>query len=166
MVVIRNGKDCVVSVHGLLVGDILKIAAGDQLPADCVLIAGTRVIVDESSQTGENRDIEKHPLELHESPAAAANPFLISGTMIKDGKGTAVVACVGKNSRMGRIQNMLARDGGDEATPLERKLERIAKGAGFYIKNHICRNWIDWVNTGCSELCSTPGVDVLRLFAI
>ena len=124
IVVIRGGKDVAISVHSLLVGDILKINAGDQLPADCILLAGSKVFADESSQTGETRDIDKHPLDLNAQ--TAVNPFLISGTMLKEGKGVAVVVCVGSSTRMGRIREMMEEE--DEMTPLQRKLERIANG--------------------------------------
>ena len=126
VVVVRNGKDVAISVHALLVGDILRINAGDQLPADCVVLNGMKLFADESSQTGETRDIEKEPLDLNAQ--SAVNPFLISGTMVKDGKGTAVVASVGSNTRMGRIRGMMEEE--DEMTPLQRKLERIANGIG------------------------------------
>jgi len=126
VVVVRDGRDVAISVHGLLVGDILRIGAGDQLPADCILLNGQKVSADESSQTGETHDIEKEPLDLNAQ--TAINPFLISGTMVKDGKGTAVVVSVGPNTRMGRIRGMMEEE--DELTPLQRKLERIANGIG------------------------------------
>ncbi len=124
VVVIRDGKNTDISVHDLVVGDILMVTAGDQMPADCILLAGSKVSVDESSQTGETRDIDKRPLDM--SAQTAVNPFLISGTMIKDGKGVALVACVGENTRMGRIRGMMEEE--EDVTPLQRKLERIADG--------------------------------------
>jgi P-type Ca2+ transporter type 2C len=129
IVVIRDGKDTALSVHNLVVGDILKINAGDQMPADCVLLSGSKVTADESSQTGETKDIEKHPLELNAQ--AMVNPFLISGTMLKEGKGTAVVVCIGDNTRMGRIRGMMDEE--EEMTPLQRKLERIANGTRSFL---------------------------------
>jgi len=126
VVVIRNGRDVAISVHSLLVGDIIKINAGDQIPADCVLLNGTKLSMDESSQTGETREVEKEPFEA-ENPAEV-NPFLISGTMVKDGRGLAVVICVGEHTRMGQIQQMLGDS--DEMTPLQQKLDRIANGIG------------------------------------
>eukprot|EP00826_Nyctotherus_ovalis_P045830 TRINITY_DN5107_c0_g1_i5.p2 TRINITY_DN5107_c0_g1~~TRINITY_DN5107_c0_g1_i5.p2 ORF type:complete len:228 (-),score=71.62 TRINITY_DN5107_c0_g1_i5:79-762(-) len=127
VMVIRDGQDKAISVHDLLAGDILKINAGDQIPADCIILSGTKVSVDESSQTGETKDIKKQPIDStsEEKP----NPFLISGTMVKEGKGVAVVACVGDNTRMGRLREMLNQE--EELTPLQRKLERIANGIGI-----------------------------------
>ena len=126
VMVIRDNKDKAISIHSLLVGDILKINAGDQIPADCILLSGSKISADESSQTGETEDIKKRPIDSmgEDTP----NPFLISGTMIKEGKGIAVVVCVGPNTRMGRLREMLNQE--EELTPLQRKLERIANGIG------------------------------------
>jgi Ca2+-transporting ATPase len=123
IVVIRDSKDTSISVHNLLAGDILKINGGEQIPADCILLAGTKFSVDESSQTGETNDIEKHPLL---DSGSSANPFLISGTLVKEGSGVAVVVCVGDYTRMGRLREMMDEE--EELTPLQRKLERIADG--------------------------------------
>ena len=124
VVVIRDSKDTSISVHSLLVGDILKINAGEQIPADCILLSGNKISVDESSQTGETNDIEKHPMNMEAQ--FSGNPFLISGTLIKDGSGVAVVVCVGDYTRMGRLREMMEEE--EELTPLQRKLERIADG--------------------------------------
>lgn len=126
VVVIRDGRDVALSVHSLLVGDIIRINAGDQIPADCILLSGTKLSMDESSQTGETHEVEKEPFDI-DNPAEV-NPFLISGTMVKDGRGTAVVVCVGEHTRMGQIQQMLSDS--DEMTPLQQKLDRIANGIG------------------------------------
>jgi P-type E1-E2 ATPase len=124
VVVIRDEKDTSISVHKLLVGDILKISSGDQIPADCILISGNKVTIDESSQTGETMEVDKHPLTMDaQNPD---NPFLISGTLVKEGSGYAVVVCVGRNTRMGRIRETLEEE--EDLTPLQRKLESIADG--------------------------------------
>lgn len=124
IVVIRDSKDTSISVHNLLVGDILKINGGDQIPADCILLSGTKFSVDESSQTGETNDIEKHPMNMEAQ--FSGNPFLIGGTLVKEGSGVAVVVCVGDFTRMGRLREMMEEE--EELTPLQRKLERIADG--------------------------------------
>jgi len=127
VVVIRDRRDVAIPIHLLLVGDIVKINAGDQVPADCIYLSGNKLTVDESSQTGETRDVEKEPFEV-ENPAEV-NPFLISGTMVQDGRGLAMVVCVGENTRMGQIQQMMGES--DEMTPLQQKLNRIANGIGI-----------------------------------
>jgi magnesium-transporting ATPase (P-type) len=126
VIVIRDGGEVAISVHSLLVGDIIKVNAGDQIPADCIYLSGSKLAVDESSQTGETKDVEKEPLEIEN--LLPVNPFLISGTMVQDGRGLAVVVCVGENTRMGQIQQMMGDS--DEMTPLQQKLNRIANNIG------------------------------------
>ena len=147
VVVLRDGKDTVISVHRILAGDILRINAGDQVAADCVLLTGSKISTDESSQTGETRDIRKSPLDLN--AVEGVNPFLISGTMVKEGKGTAVIVCVGENTRMGRIRGMMEEE--DEMTPLQRKLERIANGKRMH--KTLNRNWTHGIGCCLHNCC-------------
>lgn len=116
----RNGSIKTKSVRKLLVGDVMFVNQGDKLPVDCIQLSGTALMVDESSQTGESRDIEKSPLRL---PTDAVNPFLLSGSIIKEGKGEVLVCAVGKNTRMGRIQDKLEEE--PDPTPLQIKLQSI-----------------------------------------
>lgn len=49
----REGSTVTIWNHDLLVGDVIQVSAGMRIPADCVLISGTDIAVDESSMTGE-----------------------------------------------------------------------------------------------------------------
>ena len=119
----RNGSIRTKNTKKLLVGDIIFVNQGDKLPVDCVLISGYGMMVDESSQTGESKDIEKNPLRGASAPEENVNPFLLSGSIIKEGKGEAVVCAVGTNTRMGRIQDKLEEE--PDPTPLQLKLQSI-----------------------------------------
>ncbi len=121
----RNGREKCADVSRLIVGDILSIAAGDQVPADCVLLSSPcNVIVNESALTGELKQIFKFPLTA-ESGTNKTDPFLKTGTMIETGSGRAVVCAVGQNTEMGRIHVFISEDA-HEQSPLQAKLERIA----------------------------------------
>ena len=85
----RNGQIKTKNTHKLLVGDIIFVNQGDKFPVDCILISGPGIIVDESSQTGESGNIEKMPIRTLESNESNSNPFLLSGTTVKEGKGEA-----------------------------------------------------------------------------
>eukprot|EP00826_Nyctotherus_ovalis_P064477 TRINITY_DN9459_c0_g1_i8.p1 TRINITY_DN9459_c0_g1~~TRINITY_DN9459_c0_g1_i8.p1 ORF type:complete len:212 (+),score=31.13 TRINITY_DN9459_c0_g1_i8:657-1292(+) len=119
----RNGSIKTKKTRRLLVGDIVFVGQGDKLPVDCVLISGNGIMIDESSQTGESKDVEKSALKDHVLPDEEINPFLLSGTIVKEGKGEAVVCAVGRNTRMGRIEEKLEEE--PEPTPLQIKLEAI-----------------------------------------
>lgn len=76
------------------------------------------------------RDLEKRGIEKlghHDIPSV----ILMAGTKVLTGNGTMIVINVGKNSSIGKIQEILA-SGGDELTPLQMKLEKIARDIGFF----------------------------------
>ncbi len=124
----RDGDIKGQSVWDIMVGDILFVRQGDRVPVDCVLISGYQLLANESSLTGEAKEIEKAPLQVDSSNPAATNesantvnPFLLSGSIISEGQGEAIVCAVGDNTRMGRIHASLEE--ADEPTPLQIKLE-------------------------------------------
>eukprot|EP00002_Diphylleia_rotans_P008168 TRINITY_DN1790_c0_g2_i3.p1 TRINITY_DN1790_c0_g2~~TRINITY_DN1790_c0_g2_i3.p1 ORF type:complete len:1013 (-),score=226.89 TRINITY_DN1790_c0_g2_i3:998-4036(-) len=95
--VIRNGKQEVVSIFKLLVGDIVEISVGDILPADGILIEANDLRIDESSLTGESDLIKKS----HEKP------FLLSNTKVMEGSGKMLVVAIGANSQAGVIKSLI-----------------------------------------------------------
>jgi len=129
----RNGDIKSKNTKKLLVGDIMFVGQGDKLPVDCILISGSGLIVDESSQTGESINIEKTPLRRLDEFEEGLNPFLLSGSTVKEGKGEAVVCAVGRNTRMGRIEEKLEEE--PDPTPLQVKLEAIVVSKYKLINN-------------------------------
>ncbi|KAK1829557.1 hypothetical protein QBC39DRAFT_413215, partial [Podospora conica] len=122
--VVRSGKTSVISVFDILVGDIVRLEAGDVVPADGVLVDGFAVQCDESPLTGESELVEKTP--AREAEARGSGDYVIqSGTMVEHGVGTYLVTAVGVNSTYGRIRMSLRND--VEETPLQQKLGRLAK---------------------------------------
>ena len=118
--VMRDGKLVHLPSADLVPGDVVRIEAGDRIPADGKLIEAEGVMADESVLTGESVPVEKE--RDHEA---------FSGTLLVRGKGYVEVSRTGQKSAMGRIAVMI---GGIEAeqTPLERRLEKfggqIARG--------------------------------------
>ncbi|KAK2757252.1 plasma membrane calcium [Arachnomyces sp. PD_36] len=129
--VIRSGKPIMLSVHEILVGDVLHLEPGDLIPADGVFISGHNVKCDESSATGESDQIKKtggdavqRLLEAGHQNSADMDPFIISGSKVLEGVGTYVVTSVGMNSSFGKI--MMAMRQEDQSTPLQNKLDGLA----------------------------------------
>jgi len=96
-------------VHDIVVGDIMLLEAGDVIPVDGILITGYNVICDESSATGESELVPKVPANLAlklfqqgSSDAAELDPYILSGTEVRDGVGRYLVTAVGVNSYHGR----------------------------------------------------------------
>ena len=83
--VTRDGRRQKVSIYDLVVGDIVHLSIGDQVPADGIFISGYSLTVDESSLSGESE-----PMEVNHS-----RPFLLSGTKVQDGSGKMLVTAVG-----------------------------------------------------------------------
>ncbi|GAP87000.1 putative calcium-translocating P-type ATPase [Rosellinia necatrix] len=129
--VIRSGKSQVVNVHDILVGDVLHLEPGDLVPVDGVLIDGHDLKCDESSATGESDAIKKTPghqvmafLESNNPSTKSLDPFIISGAKVTEGVGTFICTSVGVHSSFGKIMMSVQTD--VEATPLQKKLERLA----------------------------------------
>ena len=118
--VMRDGKLQHLAGTELVPGDVVRVEAGDRIPADGALVEAQGVMVDESILTGESMPVDKE---------IGGETF--SGTLMVRGKGYAVVSRTGATSAMGKLATMI---GGIEAekTPLERRLHvfgtQIAKG--------------------------------------
>ncbi|KAI5055409.1 hypothetical protein GOP47_0028930 [Adiantum capillus-veneris] len=117
--VIRGGRRFPVSIFDVVVGDVVPLNIGDQIPADGLLISGHSVKVDESSMTGENKLIT----------IDQKNPFLISGCKIADGYGTMIVTAVGTDTEWGELMASISDDR-DEETPLQTRLTWVASFIG------------------------------------
>jgi P-type Ca2+ transporter type 2C len=129
--VIRSGRPCTISVHDMLVGDVMIVEQGDVIPVDGVLVEGHTVSCDESSATGESDLVKKTPAEAVDkairegtiSPSKL-DPFMLAGAKVLDGFGNFLVTAVGPNSTHGRTMMALQDDPG--TTPLQAKLNLLA----------------------------------------
>ncbi|RHZ69214.1 hypothetical protein Glove_287g31 [Diversispora epigaea] len=134
--VIRDGKESLLSVHEVLVGDILKLEPGDIVSTDGVLVDAHNLKCDESAATGESdavrklkyedclKELEKndeHEPFLH----SKTDPFIISGSKVLEGVGSYAVSSVGVNSYFGKTMMALRTD--PEDTPLQEKLNQLAE---------------------------------------
>ncbi|KAG0581781.1 hypothetical protein M758_3G006500 [Ceratodon purpureus] len=113
--VTRKSRRQKVLIFEILVGDIVHLSIGDQVPADGLYISGCGLSIDESSMTGESE-----PLKINEE-----NPYLLSGTKVQDGSGLMLVTGVGMNTEWGHLMATLS-EGGDDETPLQVKLNGVA----------------------------------------
>ncbi|KAJ0984186.1 hypothetical protein J5N97_002542 [Dioscorea zingiberensis] len=118
--VIRGGRRVAVSIFDLVVGDIVPIKIGDQIPADGILISGHSLSIDESSMTGESKMVRKDQKA----------PFLMSGCKVADGYGMMLVTAVGINTEWGLLMASISEDNGEE-TPLQVRLNGVATFIGI-----------------------------------
>ena len=118
--VVRCGKFQKVLNKELVVGDVVHLEGGDKIPADCIVIEADNLKVDQSASSGESEAVYKN---------RESDPFLISGTHVVEGRGSALVVCVGSRSTIGRMFALLEPE--QKATPLQEKLEDLATNIGY-----------------------------------
>lgn len=104
-----------VSIFELLVGDIVHLKIGDQIPADGLLLDGHSLKIDESHMTGESECVEVN---------REINPFLLSGTKVSDGFGVMMITSVGMNTAWGEMMSSIRREINEE-TPLQARLNKM-----------------------------------------
>tara|TARA_B100000949_G_C14288205_1_gene455546 strand:+ start:4361 stop:6631 length:2271 start_codon:yes stop_codon:yes gene_type:complete len=108
-------------------GDIILLNPGDIVPADARLVEVDNLTVKESALTGESIPVAKSTDILpHETPVSDQNNMLFRGTMVVTGSCRAIVTSTGKDTQLGKIQQM-GIDAGKESTPLEKKLNQLSK---------------------------------------
>ncbi|KAI9387952.1 hypothetical protein POPTR_010G250800v4 [Populus trichocarpa] len=118
--VMRGGRTMKMSIFDIVVGDVVPLKIGDQVPADGLLITGHSLAIDESSMTGESKIVHKNQKA----------PFLMSGCKVADGFGTMLVTGVGINTEWGLLMASVSEDTGEE-TPLQVRLNGLATFIGI-----------------------------------
>lgn len=130
--VIRDGKEEIIESSALVVGDIIRLEAGDFVPADARLIHSVNLKSEESALTGESVPSEKNALDevAEKAPIGDRTNMIYSGCSITYGTATAVVTATGMDTEMGKIASLLQGEG-DTQTPLQKKLAQLGKYLGF-----------------------------------
>ena len=130
--VIRNGEEKVIDAAELVPGDIIRLEAGDFVPADARLLHSVSLKSEESALTGESVPSEKDADEIvdEKAPLGDRLNMVFSGCSITYGTATAVVTATGMNTEMGKIAGLL--NGEEESqTPLQKKLSQLGKYLGL-----------------------------------
>ncbi|MBQ7383268.1 MAG: calcium-translocating P-type ATPase, PMCA-type [Clostridia bacterium] len=119
----RDGELRSIPIEDIVVGDTVLIGAGEQIPADGYILSG-RLTVDQSSMTGESRDIEKYPsADKTLSPSAPSSLF--RGCTALSGEAEMQVARVGDKTFLGEISREVQLD--TRESPLKLRLAKLAK---------------------------------------
>ncbi len=130
--VIRNGKEEIVDAAALVPGDIIRLEAGDFVPADARLLHSVSLKSEESALTGESIPSDKDYLaEVEEhAPIGDRRNMVYSGCSITYGTAVAMITATGMDTEMGKIANLL--DSEEETqTPLQQKLAQLGKYLGI-----------------------------------
>ncbi|GLU07609.1 hypothetical protein SLE2022_245610 [Rubroshorea leprosula] len=113
--VVRDGGRRSISIFDLVVGDVVYLKIGDQIPADGLFLTGHSLLVDESSMRGESDHVEVDSVR---------NPFLLSGSKVGDGYAQMLVVSVGMNTAWGEMMSSIT-SGTNERTPLQARLDKL-----------------------------------------
>ncbi|MDP8960167.1 MAG: HAD-IC family P-type ATPase, partial [Actinomycetota bacterium] len=92
---VRDGELTVVDAADVVPGDVIRLEAGEGVPADCRILEGTGLEVDESTLTGESGTVMKSPDPSLAAAVAERSSMLYDGTYIAAGSATAAVVAVG-----------------------------------------------------------------------
>lgn len=112
--IFRNGVLVTKSTTEIVVGDVIKLEKGKEIPADCILISANDMTCNESSLTGEPLDQVKRALK--DCHTDKETPFLFAKTLITNGDGIALVCAVGVSTCNGKAGEKLrfSDDDGEE----------------------------------------------------
>ncbi len=126
----RSGKLEKIPVTDVVIGDILILETGDQVAADARLISLVKLQVDESSLTGESEFVKKQidPVGEEMNLADRTN-MLYKHSLVRYGRGEAVVTAIGGQTEIGKIAEKLMTTV-KMPTPLEKQLEHLGKRLG------------------------------------
>jgi P-type Ca2+ transporter type 2C len=132
----RDGAEAQIPAEELVVGDVVLLSAGDQVPADGRIIAASSLQIDESALTGESTPAAKDAVTLagdHLGPGDQTNMAFMN-TPVTHGSATMIVTATGSSTELGKISGMLTATPVEES-PLTRELNRltlwIAAAAGL-----------------------------------
>lgn len=135
---IRNGNVTQVPRREVVVGDIVILGSGEEVPADCELLEATMLQMDESTLTGEpfcNKSV--HPEEFDQGATYPSN-HVMKGTKVMEGHGICKVLAVGDKTEQGKVFEAVQIDDSVK-TPLSEQLDGLS-------------NWITWVSYGIAAL--------------
>lgn len=123
--VIRNNNVCQIPRKDIVVGDIVLLDTGEEIPADCDLLESYNLLVDESSLTGEPPCIKTADSNSFNKEATYPSNKILKGCLIVEGSCTAEVIKVGDATECGKVFEAAQVEEGDP-TPLSEKLDGLA----------------------------------------
>lgn len=127
-VVCRSGKWGRAPAQSLVPGDVIRLQAGDIVPADIRLVQAEQLDIQEAALTGESDAVRKSAVVLADMAASLGERrnMAFMGTVVQHGSGVGMVVATGMDTEMGRIADLL-QDTQDRGTPLQRRLAQLGK---------------------------------------
>lgn len=123
--VIRDGSIRMLPAQEVVPEDVIVFETGDRIPADGILVDSKNLHIDEALLTGESFPVEKQ-VHFHKEDKKENRNQVFMGTMVTNGKGTAVVKSTGMKTEMGKIADMI-QGINEEDTPLKKRLAHLGR---------------------------------------
>ena len=131
--VLRGEKEIEKDTSSLVPGDIIKIYSGNRIPADAKIISENNLLVDEAIITGESLPVKKSSKpDNSRAILSERSSIVLSGTLVVDGFGTAVIISTGAKTELGRIAS-LVKNFEKEETPLQKSVKEFTIKLGIII---------------------------------
>ena len=126
--VLRDGEWKHLASEEIVPGDVVKLEAGDIVPADMRLLTSASLKIEEAALTGESVPAEKDAEKAvaADAPLGDRADMAYSSGIVSYGRGTGVVTHTGMNTEVGKIATMLT-DGSQQTSPLQKQLGKTAK---------------------------------------
>lgn len=124
--VIRQSNITEVPRHNIVVGDIVVLNTGEEVPADGELLESIQLSVDESSLTGEPMCPKTTDESLFDKDATFASNHVMKGTKVMEGHGIMRVTAIGDATEQGKVFEAVQIDN-SVRTPLDEQLDRLGK---------------------------------------
>ena len=125
--VLRSGKVISIPASQLVVGDVILLEAGNQVPADIRFLEIFSLKIDESSLTGESLPVDKQMEVLVGKNLSPGDQFNMGfkGTLVTQGRAKGVVVAIGMDTELGKIASLLQTT--SPPTPLQQRMQRFGK---------------------------------------
>ena len=116
----RDGTFAQVPVETVVPGDVIRVRAGDVIPADALVLTASGCTVNEAALTGEPYPVEKKPGAVAGTTAAEAVDGLFRGSVVQTGEAVALVVGTGASTLFGAAATALSQS--EVASPFQRDL--------------------------------------------
>ena len=123
---LRDGRAVQLPVVELVPGDVVLLAAGDDVPADCRLIEAFGVRVNTANLTGESKPMARNAAAEPEEQAALRRDILHAGTSLISGEAKAMVYATGMHTEFGNIAR-LTQAAREPLSPLQKEIARLSR---------------------------------------
>ena len=132
--VYRDGNRVDISADQLVLGDVVFLEAGDNVPADLRIVDSDNLRIQESALTGEADSVEKITDALSEENVSLAEQMnmTFASTSVTNGSGVGIVVATGKNTEIGKISTEVT-SAEQRKTPLMREIDGLGKGVSYVV---------------------------------